>query len=406
MSKKILLYTCIVFVLFFTLTLPFPLYLVRSGGEMLLPFFSHLSELTAANLFGIKNSTAQMESDTARLYAHCFNILLLSIITGILIAWTSRRKETIKSEYLLSTSAAYLLAFFLLKYGADKIFKAQFYFPEPNILFTKLGFLSKDILYWSVMGTSRSYSIFAGIIEVIPAFLLFSKRTRLLGGIIAFGVLLNVWMINFSFDISVKLLSSYLLLLSIIIIYPYREMLFGIFIRQENKFQRPAFESILIQKSILQKLIKSFLIAFLLFESFAFYIETGQFNDDAVPRPLFHGAYKTIPTTDTAEFSQLFGNHAALEYLFVHRKGYFITLNDQENFSDFLLQTVSTNDLYLKKGKQIYHLLFYRAGDHYKLTWEEAGKHYILKCKMIPLDTLPVSSKKRNWNVDNFTQSN
>ena len=44
------------------------------------------------------------------------------------------------------------------------------------------------------MGTSRIYNIFMGIIEIIPAVLLLHKRTRFLGGLIAFVVLTNVFL--------------------------------------------------------------------------------------------------------------------------------------------------------------------------------------------------------------------
>ena len=104
-----------------------------------------------------------------------------------------------------------MLAFFLLRYGFDKLFKHQFYLPEPNTLYTPVGLLSKDILFWTSMGTSHSYNVFMGLIEIIPAFLLFFKRTRMLGGLISFAVLLNVLMINIGFDITVKILSSFLL---------------------------------------------------------------------------------------------------------------------------------------------------------------------------------------------------
>jgi len=37
----------------------------------------------------------------------------------------------------------------LLNYGTDKLFLEQFYKPDANILFTPLGFLDSDILFWS-----------------------------------------------------------------------------------------------------------------------------------------------------------------------------------------------------------------------------------------------------------------
>ena len=128
-----------------------------------------------------------------------------------------------------------VVSFFLFVYGFNKVFKIQFYIPEPNTLYTPLGQLSKDILFWSSMGSSHSYNLFMGLVEILPALFLLFRRTRMLGAVISFTVLLNVLMINFGFDISVKILSSFLLFLSLVILAPYAKKLFSFFFQVNNK---------------------------------------------------------------------------------------------------------------------------------------------------------------------------
>src|SRR5205085_9499653 len=116
-----------------------------------------------------------------------------------------------KASCIIYQLFIYYLCLQLLKYGVDKIFKNQFYLPEPNTLFTPAGMLDKDILYWSTMGTSYGYNIFLGSLEIAAALFILIKRTRLIGLLLSLGILINVTEVNFGFDISVKLFSLFLL---------------------------------------------------------------------------------------------------------------------------------------------------------------------------------------------------
>ncbi|MCD0477613.1 hypothetical protein LPB90_04060 [Chryseobacterium sp. LC2016-29] len=106
----------------------------------------------------------------------------------------------------------------LIKYGVDKIFKTQFSEPESNILFTRFGNLDKDILFWSTMGTSKIYNIIIGSIELFSGALLLFKRSRFLGSLLAIISFSQILIINISFDISVKLFSLILLLMSLFLV--------------------------------------------------------------------------------------------------------------------------------------------------------------------------------------------
>src|SRR4029077_19764906 len=80
------------------------------------------------------------------------------------------------------------------------------------------------------IGSSYTYTVVAGIFEILPAVLLLFRRTRIIGAIIATAVMTNVVLINFGFDISVKLFSCFLLLLCVIVASPGLKKLFDLFI--------------------------------------------------------------------------------------------------------------------------------------------------------------------------------
>jgi hypothetical protein len=79
------------------------------------------------------------------------------------------------------------------------------------------------------MGASPPYEVFTGIVECVGALLLLAPRTTLLGALIQAGVLVNVVMLNFCYDVCVKLFSSTLLLMTLFLIVPDARRLLALF---------------------------------------------------------------------------------------------------------------------------------------------------------------------------------
>jgi hypothetical protein len=75
-------------------------------------------------------------------------------------------------------------------------------------------------LLWTFMGASESFNIFTGAGEVLGGLLLTTRRTTLLGALVCFGVISHVAMLNFSYDVPVKLFSLHLLAMSLFVMAP------------------------------------------------------------------------------------------------------------------------------------------------------------------------------------------
>jgi hypothetical protein len=75
-------------------------------------------------------------------------------------------------------------------------------------------------LLWNFMGYSAAYTIFAGLGEVIGGAALLFKRTRLIGSLIVIAIMSNVVMLNYAYDVPVKLFSTHLLLMAIFLTVP------------------------------------------------------------------------------------------------------------------------------------------------------------------------------------------
>ncbi|WP_265427211.1 hypothetical protein [Chryseobacterium sp. YIM B08800] len=164
--------------------------------------------------FNKKNSRIDYSSDSYSMLV----LIIVLLLTSLIFSFVIKKKWT--KHFLLITEyvCVIYISVILIKYGVDKIFKAQFPTPEPNILFTRFGNLDKDILFWSTIGTSKIYNIIMGSIEFFSGALLLFKRSRFLGSLLAIISFSQILIINISFDISVKLFSLILLLMSLFLV--------------------------------------------------------------------------------------------------------------------------------------------------------------------------------------------
>jgi hypothetical protein len=159
--------------------------------------------------------------DTLLAYLRLCATVISAAAVGTL--WTIldlRRPHYISLHGWLRVFARYALAFALFGYAFAKVFPTQFSSLQSQQLAESYGQSSPMRLLWSFMGFSTPYTIFGGCAELLPAVLLLFRRTALLGSSIAFAVMLNVVMLNFCYDVPVKLYSLNLLLLALFLTLP------------------------------------------------------------------------------------------------------------------------------------------------------------------------------------------
>ena len=312
---------CIVFI-------PFPFYVFPFQAKYTAALFGGLISFTAEHLFHVPLFTTIVFSDSASLYILLFLLLIIAFLVAILLSY--RKIDFVRVYPVLQWIISYYLSLQLLKYGADKLFKAQFYLPEPNTLFTPFGKLDKDLLFWSTMGVSRPYILFLGGTEILAALLLLFRRTRVAGALIAVAILCNVIAINFSYDVSVKVYSLFLLLLALLLSASFmlRLLRYGI-LQQPLEIKLVGDNRIDHHKRLF--IIRSLVVIVLFFEAFYPYVKRGNYNDDTAVRPFLHGAYEVQP--DSAQTD--------IKRFFVHREGYMIFQDQQDIMTDYRL-TIDT----------------------------------------------------------------
>ncbi len=145
--------------------------------------------------------------------------LVLAIVSTIIWSILDRKRDNYSFILDLWTLLLrYYLAFQMILYGFAKVFYLQFQEPAFLHLITTFGDSSPMGLLWKFMGFSKAYTIFTGWAELIGGILVLFRQTRLIGALIVFGVMTNVMMLNFCYDVPVKILSSHIVFLSLILI--------------------------------------------------------------------------------------------------------------------------------------------------------------------------------------------
>lgn len=165
------------------------------------------------------------------------------------------------------------LATAMIVYGAMKAINSQFPALGLERLVQPFGDASPMRLLWNFMGFSQAYTMFSGIAELAGGLLLSFRRTALLGALVSIGVMVNVVMLNFSYDVPVKLFSSHLLLAGVFLLLPDLRRLANFFLLNRPVEPAPApplFASRRLDRAavVLRTLALLGLAGFMLFSSY------------------------------------------------------------------------------------------------------------------------------------------
>jgi uncharacterized membrane protein len=179
-------------------------------------------------------------------YLQLLAVFLLSFLGALIWSIIDRhRKSYVKLLRFLIIYMAYYVMFSMLSYGFYKVFPLQFPAPSLGRLIQPYGNSSPMGIAWTFMGASKVYTIFSGFAEIVGGVLLMFRRTRTLGGLVVFGVMLNVFMMNMCYDIPVKLYSFHLMFFGTFIFLQDWKRVFAVFITKASTTARsfPAYFS-------------------------------------------------------------------------------------------------------------------------------------------------------------------
>lgn len=228
------------FLFFLLIIFPFPIDVIP-GTDTLTELIAKAWEAPinlAANIFlDLEEPIAHSITGSGdKLYDWMFyfcTLILAILFTGIWSVVDQKRVNYEKLRAWFVFIITYYLAYYMLLYGIIKLFYLQFGPPNLERLFQTFGQASPMRLMWTFMGTSKTYTVFAGFTETLAGVLLLISRTRTLGALTAIGVMFNVFMMNMSYDIPVKLFSFQLMIMGVYIAAQDWKRLYAFFISNQ-----------------------------------------------------------------------------------------------------------------------------------------------------------------------------
>ncbi len=150
-----------------------------------------------------------------------FCLLVIAVLaTGIWSLLDRKRENYAGLHRWFRLFVRFALAGQMVNYGVAKVIPLQMLYPSLTRLLQPFGTFSPMGVLWSSIGAAPVYEIFAGCAEVAGGVLLIIPRTTTFGALICLADMIQVFMLNMTYDVPVKLFAFHLILLSCFLLAP------------------------------------------------------------------------------------------------------------------------------------------------------------------------------------------
>jgi uncharacterized membrane protein YphA (DoxX/SURF4 family) len=169
----------------------------------------------------------------------------------------------LKVNYAIQLIIRYFLAYEMMVYGTAKIFDVQFTTPSLFTLDAKMIDLQGQALAWAFFSYSYTFQAVLGWFEVIGAVLILFNRTLTLGALLLFGLMFNVMLGNYYFDVCVKINSTIYTLMALYLLSLDFKRLWAFF--GQNEMVEPRLQPVLFERGWQRQLSEVGQILFIIF---------------------------------------------------------------------------------------------------------------------------------------------
>ena len=148
-------------------------------------------------------------------------LLIVSALATALWSILDRRRENYDTLYKwFRLFIRIALAGQMFVYGVDKAIPLQMSYPDLARLLEPFRDFSPASVLWYSVGASPAYEVFAGCAELLGGTLLIFPRTAMLGAFVCLADMTQVFVLNMTYDVPVKILSFHLILMSLFLLAP------------------------------------------------------------------------------------------------------------------------------------------------------------------------------------------
>lgn len=222
-----------------------------------------------------------------------FFIVVATIATMVWSLLDKKERNYEKLNYWFLVVLRFYVGYIMLTYGMAKVIPLQFREPSFSRLLMPYGESSPMGLVWTFIGASKAYTIFSGLAEVIGGMLLFYRKTTILGGILLIPVLTNIVLINFCYDVPVKLYSLELLIMVLLIMAPHSKRFLNVILLNKPTTSIQYTEPFTIKKQLrIKNIIKWAAVVCIFYVTISESIEYGKEYGPNAPKPALYGLYE------------------------------------------------------------------------------------------------------------------
>ena len=188
-----------------------------------LPPIRTIVEWTAKHVFGVTQPLVIISGSGDKIFDWVEAFCLLVFAAVGTIAWSvfaRRRLSYVGFQKWFRLYLRFALGGMMVSYGASKAIPLQMPFPPLQRLLEPFGHFSPMGVLWYSIGASRPYEIFTGCAELLAGVLLFIPATATLGALLSLACTIQIFVLNMTYDVPVKLFSFHLILMSLFLLAP------------------------------------------------------------------------------------------------------------------------------------------------------------------------------------------
>ena len=290
------------FLYFLIYCFPFPFDAIELTKHVIQPYFAFLDFIitkigTEVLQVPVHVAFAGFDKVDDSYYGVTFlltNVTLCLIGTLIWSLLDRRRANYIRLNDWLLLYLRYFLATYLLGYGFAKFFPSQFQAVTASRLVMEVGEQTPMLLAWNFMGYSVAFTRISGIIEVLAGILLFFRRTTTIGALLATIAFGFVALLDFCYNVPIKLFVSHLLLISLVLLLNDGKRLLAVFLLNkpvEAVAYRPLFRTQNWRKGF--AVFQAVWIAGILYEAIVNSLNDAKQWGQNAPKVPYYGIYQT-----------------------------------------------------------------------------------------------------------------
>ena len=224
------------------------LYLVLPDSAPMWPMvqLAPLFEWVGRTVLGIETTfdPNSGSGDQSAFWVMAFCALVVAAVVAVLWSILDRRPADPRLAAWFLTGLRFCLAGQMLFYGIAKTIPTQMPTPALSTLLEPFGQFTPMSVLWTQVGSSPVYEILLGVAELSAGLLLLLPRTATLGAMLSLVSMAQVFVLNMTFDVPVKLLSFHLMVFSLILLAPQLRRMLDFFLlarRAEPAVQPPLF---------------------------------------------------------------------------------------------------------------------------------------------------------------------